>query len=484
MSANGNGERPELPEGWEWKAMGEIADVVGGSTPSSKSPAFWGGDISWLAVSDLTGYTAKKIGRGARTITQVGYDSCATQMLPADTVLFSSRAPIGYVAIAANELCTSQGFKSFVLRDEVSADYVYWWLKSAKDVAESLASGTTFKELSGKRAALIPIPVPPRPEQDRIVAVIEDHLSVVERGAGEVRRAEKALRAFRLSLVAAAVRGALGSGEGAGESSDGLLEEILEQRRRSWVARQDRHSDGKPEGGRRRGRSTYAAPIEVEDTPEVELPAGWRWATADQLSTLVQYGSSAKTNSGASGVPVLRMGNILDGKLVLQDLKYLARDHDEFPDLLLQPGDVLFNRTNSPELVGKAAVYRGEPTPCSFASYLIRVRMADGYRPELLVYFLSSALGRAWVRSVVSQQVGQANVNGTKLRSLAIPLPPRAAQDRICERVEEGLARVGALGSTLDEANGRALALRRSILERAFAGSLMTGDGVAETGSA
>jgi type I restriction enzyme S subunit len=432
----------------------------------------------------LTGYTAKKIGGGARTITQAGYDSCATQMLPAQTVLFSSRAPIGYVALALNELCTSQGFKSFVLRDDVSADYAYWWLKSAKTLAESLASGTTFKELSGKRAALIPIPVPPREEQDRIVAVIEDYLSVVERGVVEVRRAEKALRAFRLSLVAAAVRGALGSGDGGGESADALLEHSLEQRRRSWAARQDRNSDGqKPKASRARGRSAYAAPIEVDEAPDVELPAGWRWATVDQLSTLVQYGSSAKTNANASGVPVLRMGNILDGKLVLDDLKYLPTDHDEFPELLLQPGDVIFNRTNSPELVGKSAIYRGEPTPCSFASYLIRVRMADEYRPELLVYFLSSALGRAWVRSVVSQQVGQANVNGTKLRSLAIPLPPQAAQDRICERVEEGLARVRLLGSTLNEANGRALALRRSIFEQAFTGSLVTGDRVAETAS-
>ena len=106
-----------------------------------------------------------------------------------------------------------------------------------------------------------------------------------------------------------------------------------------------------------------------------ELPEGWCWATVDQVSTTVKYGSSAKTSLDLEGVPVLRMGNIQEGTLNLERLKHLPLDHSEFPKLLLANGDLLFNRTNSAELVGKTAVYRGRPDPCSFASYLISVRM-------------------------------------------------------------------------------------------------------------
>ena len=153
------------------------------------------------------------------------------------------------------------------------------------------------------------------------------------------------------------------------------------------------------------------------------LPSGWSWATVEDVSDAIDYGTSAKTHEGPEGVPVLRMGNIAGGQLQLDDLKFLPATHDEFPKLLLHSGDVLFNRTNSPELVGKTAVYSGHPTPCSFASYLLRIKLV-GYEPKLLSSYINSSHGRAWVASAVSQQVGQANVNSTKLKAFRIPVPP------------------------------------------------------------
>jgi type I restriction enzyme S subunit len=174
------------------------------------------------------------------------------------------------------------------------------------------------------------------------------------------------------------------------------------------------------------------------------LPKGWTLASVGQIIVEMQYGSSAKTNADPSGVPVLRMGNIQDGKLDLSSLKYLPQDHAEFPDLLLNPGDLLFNRTNSPELVGKSAVYRGSPVKCSCASYLIRVVLHPDCEPNYLAYYLNSMHGKQWVATVVVQQVGQANVNGAKLKALELPLPPAAEQRRIVGKVEE-------LFSELDE---------------------------------
>jgi type I restriction enzyme, S subunit len=118
----------------------------------------------------------------------------------------------------------------------------------------------------------------------------------------------------------------------------------------------------------------------------------------------------------------MRMGNIQNGQLVADSLKFLPMEHEEFPELLLKPGDLLFNRTNSFELVGKTAVYSGTPERCSFASYLIRVRFLGEILPEFVGYVINSVYGREWISSVVSQQVVQANVNGTKLKAFSVPL--------------------------------------------------------------
>ena len=143
-------EPHEIPNSWEFTTMGEISTVIGGGTPKTKEPDnYEGGSIPWLTPADLSGYTKKKIGHGKRFITEKGLSTSSARMMPVDTVLYTSRAPIGYVAIASNPICTNQGFKSFFLNDGILPDYVYWYLKGTKDLAESLASGTTFLELSG-----------------------------------------------------------------------------------------------------------------------------------------------------------------------------------------------------------------------------------------------------------------------------------------------------------------------------------------------
>src|SRR5438270_2238154 len=171
MSDNSGASGWEIPQSWVWTRIGEIADVVGGGTPRTDDPLnYEGGEIPWITPADLSGYTSKFIGKGARNITKRGLANSGARIMPTRTVLFSSRAPIGYVAIAENPVSTNQGFKSFVLSGGIRSDYVYYFLQRAKEITKTLASGTTFLEISGAKAALIPMPVAPAPEQDRIVA--------------------------------------------------------------------------------------------------------------------------------------------------------------------------------------------------------------------------------------------------------------------------------------------------------------------------
>lgn len=148
----------------EWKEvkLSDVAEIVGGATPSTKDDEnYTGGNIAWITPKDLSNFTGRYISEGERCITEKGYNSCSTQMLPKHSVLFSSRAPIGYVAISDKELCTNQGFKSAIPGPNIDYLFLYYLLKFKKDAIESMGSGTTFKEVSGNvmKNVLIEIPV-------------------------------------------------------------------------------------------------------------------------------------------------------------------------------------------------------------------------------------------------------------------------------------------------------------------------------------
>ena len=146
---------------WIECKISDIGTVVGGATPSTKKAEnYENGTIAWITPKDLSTFSGRYIKRGERNITEIGMKSCSTQLLPKDTVLFSSRAPIGYVAIAENEVCTNQGFKSVVPNENTDPLFLFYLLKYNKDAIESMGSGTTFKEVSGNTMKNIVVRVP------------------------------------------------------------------------------------------------------------------------------------------------------------------------------------------------------------------------------------------------------------------------------------------------------------------------------------
>ncbi len=147
----------------EWKecTISDLGTVVGGATPSTKNPEnYEGGSIPWITPKDLSNFSGRYISRGERSITEKGLKGCSTQLIPRHSILFTSRAPIGYVAIAENEVCTNQGFKSVVPNDHTDYLFLYYLLKYNRDKIEGLGSGTTFKEVSGSTMRSITVKVP------------------------------------------------------------------------------------------------------------------------------------------------------------------------------------------------------------------------------------------------------------------------------------------------------------------------------------
>ena len=158
---------------WREVKLGEVGEVIGGGTPSTKILEYWDGNIAWLTPRDLSGYSKMYIERGERNITEEGYKNSSARLMPKGTVLLSSRAPIGYIAIAKNDISTNQGFKSIIVDElKLNNEFLYFWLKANIDYLKQLGTGTTFAEISGAVVKDIDILLPPLPEQKAIAQVL------------------------------------------------------------------------------------------------------------------------------------------------------------------------------------------------------------------------------------------------------------------------------------------------------------------------
>lgn len=197
----------DLPPTWAKVQIGDVCDVVGGATPKTGVAEYWGGDVAWVTPDDMSKHDGKYIAGGARSLTRSGYDSCSATLMPEGTVLFTSRAPIGYVAIADRPVCTNQGFKSFIPPHGILSDYVYWYLRHATPQIRDMGSGTTFKEVSKKVAATIPLPIAPLAEQRRIVDAIEEHFTRIDAAEAQVRALRPMCEGQLLALLRDRLRG-------------------------------------------------------------------------------------------------------------------------------------------------------------------------------------------------------------------------------------------------------------------------------------
>ena len=170
----------------EWKVikLGDVADIIGGGTPDTKNDSYWGGDVPWLTPKDLSGYGSRHISKGERNISYQGLTNSSAKMLPAGSVLLTSRAPIGYVAIAKNQLCTNQGFKSLVLKENADSEFFYYLLKNNVDYIQGMSSGSTFAEISGSQVKALEFKIPSLDVQKRIAGILgalDDRIDVLRR---------------------------------------------------------------------------------------------------------------------------------------------------------------------------------------------------------------------------------------------------------------------------------------------------------------
>ena len=286
-----------VPGSWVWTSLSELGDIVAGGTPSTKEPAYWADEINWISPADLTGYSAKTIPRGAKSISTDGLTNSSAKVMPAGSVHFSSRAPIGYVVISSEPLATNQGFKSLVPASGIFNQYVYYYLIASRGYAHKRASGTTFLEISGKAFGRLPIPLAPTATQHRIVTKIEELFSELDQGVESLKTARVQLNVYRQAVLKNAFEGKL-TAQWREENKDKLEkpEQLLARIKQERAARYDHQlKEWKAavktweESGKSGKRPTRprkprdVSPVLGAD-PLVDLPTAWRWTTVLEIA--------------------------------------------------------------------------------------------------------------------------------------------------------------------------------------------------------
>ena len=320
----------EIPESWKWVHLSDLGEIVGGGTPKTGDPSLWDDDgIPWLTPADMKNIRGMYASHGERNISQTGLAKSSAQLMPKGTVLYSSRAPIGYIAIAANDICTNQGFKSLVPANTEINKYMYYCLIARTDDIKARASGTTFKEISGAGFGATLVPLPPLGEQKRIVAKIEELLPLVERYGEAWTKLEEFNKKFpddmKKSILQQAIQGKLVEQrpeEGTGEE---LYQRIQAEKKELIKA----------------GKLKKEKPLPEITEGEIpfEIPENWKWV---RLRELVYNRNQITPKETFSYIDIGSIDNIHQS---LHDAENIIKP-EEAPSRARKPveiGDILYS---------------------------------------------------------------------------------------------------------------------------------------------
>lgn len=192
-----------MRDGWVETSLGEVAQVIGGGTPSTTIADYWDGDIVWLTPTEITSQDGKVVSDSIRKITDFGFKNSGAQMLPKESVILTSRASVGYVALAGTKLCTNQGFQSLIPKESVLPKFLMFWIQQNRSEFESRSAGSTFKEISKSNVKSIKMSLPPLSEQKRIVNLISSVDSYIEALQQQVVSARRSRNAVLHELLTA-----------------------------------------------------------------------------------------------------------------------------------------------------------------------------------------------------------------------------------------------------------------------------------------
>lgn len=406
-----------LPDQWEVKTMPQVVKWGSGGTPKATERQYYdGGTIPWLIIGDLndgivTSSTSK--------ITELGLQNSSAKMIPAGTLLVAMYGSIGKLGITGIECCTNQAIAYAKELHGVTTKYMFFYMAMMKSELISKGKGGTQKNISQTVLNSLEVIVPPLPEQERIVARIEELFSQLDAGVETLKKTKAQLAVYQQAV----------------------LKEAFE------------------------GQLTASGPEKI-----VRL--------GDYIET-PRYGTSKKCSydDGRDRTAVYRIPNIdhKNGRISHDDIKYAQFTESELDGIRLQQGDILIIRSNgSVSLVGRAAMVCDADITGTFAGYLMRLRISEPETllPKFLLLFLQSHQARIYIENKAKSTSGVHNINSTEISDLQMPLYDPDTQYAIIEAIESRLSVCDSIEQTVDTALQQAEAMRQSILKDAFEGRL------------
>lgn len=471
-----------FPEGWAVTTLEEVAQSVGGGTPSKSDSSYWvGGTVPWVSPKDMKAFS---LSSSEDQVTEKVLDRLS--LVPPDSVLVVVRSGIlsHTLPVALNTLpvTINQDMRAFLPRRDITARYLAWQLVAKQwDILSACSKhGTTVASIEGPALARFQLALAPAKEQARIVAKLEELLSDLDVGVAELKAAQKKLTQYRQSLLKAAVEGALTAEwrkhNKPKETGAQLLERILKERRARWEERQlaklRERGNRLPKGW----QNKYPEPVKPNVTNLPKLPQGWVWASLDQLTEFITSGSRGWADYYSSqGAVFIRSQDINKDWLDLSDVAFVnPPQSSEGTRTRVQRNDLLLTITGAN--VGKAAHVNIELEEAYVSQHVALIRPIQTSISTFLHMFLTAFAGGRGQLDKEAYGAGKPGLNLEQIGAVTVPLPPSQEVSVLIEALVTQLSEAEKQVQFINYAIVRSMAQRKNILKAAFSGQLVSQD--------
>lgn len=481
----------ELPEGWAHACLPDLISnnglFIDGDWVESKDQDK-DGNVRLVQLADIG--DGQFLNKSNRFLTQTKATELRCTFLNYGDVLIARMPdPLGRacifpgdtkMAVTVVDVCVVRGSP-----EHFDHAWLMHFINSSEFRANvySLQSGSTRKRISRSNLGMLNLPIPPRAEQTRIVAKLEELLSDIDAGVAELKAAQKKLVLYRQSLLKAAVEGSLTAEWRAKnkptETGAQLLERILNERRARWEAKQLAKFKEQDKTPPKDWQKKYPEPVKPDASDLPELPDGWVWTSLDMLGEIasgVTKGTKREADIKVREVPYLRVANVQRGHLDLSEVKTIYATERDIAELTLQAGDILFNEGGDRDKLGRGWVWRNEVADCIHQNHVFRMRP---YLPEVLPELIShhgNTFGKTWFQHAGKQTTNLASINMTMLRVFPIPLGPAEEQRELLNQLEVQVQHIDRQEQAVELALKQTAAQRQNILRAAFSGQLVPQD--------
>ena len=452
-----------LPDGWVWTKLEEISEIILGQSPPSSTYNTDGKGLPFYQG---------KLEFGKTYPTLLKWCTAPKKIAEKGDIFISVRAPVGPTNVCPEKSCVGRGLAAIRGLSGIEPFFILYLMRAYEDELAGRGVGTTFNAITGNQLKTFEIPLPPLPEQHRIVAKIEELFTKLDAGINELYKAQSQLKRYRQSVLKAAFEGKLtetwrAEHQGEIEPVSVLLERILKERREKWEAEQLEQMKAK-----------YKEPIAPDTSNLPELPNRWKWVKLGQVTYLITKGSSPRWqgfNYVDKGIFFLRSQNVGWGGLNLSNIAYLPEAFNKKEKKsILQRGDVLLNLVGAS--IGRAAIASHELEGANMNQAVALIRLVrNGLDNKFLMTYLISPDAQSIIHEK-KVDVARANLSLTDVSEFAVPLPPLSEQQAIVSEVESRLSVADEVEKTITVELKRAEQLRQSILKKAFSGELAPQD--------